>query len=97
VRWRAESDELIVGAWAVAPETPELHITIAPDGAVRCYRAERWRNAKVGYVPFGADVAAERTFDGLTIPSRLTAGWGHGTAEWAPFFVAEVTGLERLD
>ena len=59
---------------------------------MRSYRAERWRNGKAGYVPFGADVHAERSFGGVTIPSRLTAGWGHGTDRWSPFFEAEVTG-----
>jgi len=91
VSWRAESDELIVARWHVPPERPELRIRIAPDGAVRCLSAPRWRDAQHGYVPFGADVDAERTFDGITIPSRLTAGWGHGTPEWAPFFEAEAT------
>jgi len=93
VRWRAESDDVIVATWAVPPEDPEVRITIAADGAVRSYRAQRWRSGEAGYVPFGAEVHAERTFGGLTVPSRLTAGWGHGTPAWAPFFEAEVTRL----
>ena len=91
VDWRAESDELIVARWSVAPERPELRITVGPDGAVRSYRALRWRSAKEGYVPFGADVHAERTFGAFTIPGRLTAGWGHGTGTWSPFFRCGVT------
>jgi len=90
VTWRAESDELVVATWDVPPETPELRITIGPDGAVRSYRAQRWRSAKDGYVPFGADVHAERTFGDFTIPGRLTAGWGHGTDAWSPSFRCEV-------
>jgi hypothetical protein len=97
VRWRAESDELVVASWEVPPERPELHIRVDPDGAVGSWRAMRWRDRKRGYVPFGADVEAERTFGDLTIPSRLTAGWGHGTERWAPFFRCEVTGLEPVD
>jgi hypothetical protein len=96
VTWRAESDELLVASWPVPPETPEVHIAIDPDGAVRSYRAQRW-HGKDGYVPFGADVHAERTFGGVTVPSRLTAGWWHGTDRWAPFFEAEVTGLALVD
>ena len=91
VSWRAESDELLVATWDVPPERPELRIVIAPDGAVRSYSAPRWRDAKLGYLPFGAEIRFERTFDGSTIPSRLTAGWSHGTPRWAPFFEAEVT------
>jgi hypothetical protein len=96
VSWRAESDDVIVGSWDVPPERPELHLTIDGDGRVRFYRAQRWRSAKEGYQPFGADVHEERTFGGLTIPSRMTAGWGHGTDEWAPFFRCQVTSLDVL-
>ena len=96
VRWRAESEELIVASWDVPPERPELRIAIAPNGAVRSYSAQRWRNAKREYLPFGADVHAERTFGGVTIPSRVTAGWGHGTEKWTPFFNCEVTAVELI-
>ena len=47
-------------------------------------------------MPFGADVEAERRFGAVTIPSRLTAGWWHGTDTWAPFFRCEVTAAEPL-
>lgn len=73
VEWRAEADDLIVARWDVPPERPELRISIAPDGAVTSYRAQRWRDSKSGYVPFGSDVHAEHTFDKATIPSRITA------------------------
>jgi hypothetical protein len=91
VSWHAKADDLVVAAWDVGPERPELRIHLAPDGAVRSYSALRWRDAKHGYLPFGADVHADREFNGITPPSRLTAGWGHGTPQWAPFFEAEVT------
>lgn len=97
VSWRAESDDVIVATWDVPPEQPELHISIGPDGAVTSYRAQRWRDGKSGYVPFGAEVHAERTFDGATIPSRITAGWGHGTPGWAPFFRGEVVAVDAID
>ena len=97
VGWRAESDELIVATWDVPPEKPELRISVAPDGAVRSYSAQRWRDRMSGYLPFGADVQAERTITGVTIPSRITAGWGHGTPAWAPFFTGEVIAVEHID
>jgi hypothetical protein len=83
-----------VASWDVPPEHPELHIRIGPEGEVRSYSALRWRSTRDGYVPFGADVQAEARFGGVTIPSHLTAGWGHGTADWSPFFRAEVTAAE---
>lgn len=97
VAWTAESDDVIAAAWDVGPERPTLHIRIGPDGAVRSWRAARWRDRRSGYLPFGADVHAERRFGALTVPSRLTAGWGHGTERWAPFFRCEVTALELVD
>ena len=97
VEWRAEADDLIVATWDVPPEQPELHISIGPDGAVTSYRALRWRDRKSGYVPFGAEAHAERTFAGATIPSLITAGWGQGAPGWAPFFTGEVTTVERID
>jgi hypothetical protein len=84
-------------ASATAQAASGAHIGIDAVGAVRWYRAERWRNGKAGYLPFGADVQDERTFDGLTIPGVLEAGWGHGTGEFSPFFRCEVTALEPID
>jgi hypothetical protein len=96
VRWRAESPTAIVASLDVPPEQPEVHLTLSSEGAVRSVRGRRWRDAKRGYEPFGADVEAEATFHGLTIPGRLTAGWGHGTDAWSPFFECEVTALELV-
>ena len=93
VEWRAEADDLIVATWDVPPERPELHISIRPDGAVTSYWAQRWHDRKSGYLPFGADVHAERTVNGTNIPSRVTAGWGYGTSSWAPFFRGEIVAL----
>ena len=97
VSWRAEAHDLIVASWEVPPERPEVHIRIGPEGQVRSYSAERWRSTNDGYVAFGVDVLAEAGFGPVTIPSRLTAGWGHGTPTWSPFFKAEVTAAELLD
>ena len=94
VDWRAESDDHIVASFDVPPERPEVHIRIGPDGAVRSHSGLRWHGAKEGYAPFGAEVHAERTFGPVTIPSRFTAGWGYGTADWAPFFEGEIVSLE---
>ena len=96
IEWRAAAEDLIVASWDVPPEKLELHISIGPDGAVTSYRAQRWRDRKSGYVPFGADVHAERAFDGATIPSRISAGWGHGTPSWAPFFKGEIAAVAPI-
>ena len=57
---------------------------------MRSYTTRRWRDRKPGYLPFGADVNAESNLADVTTPSRITAGWGHGTPKWEPFFKGEV-------
>jgi hypothetical protein len=96
VEWRAESDELVVAAWPVAPERPEVRLHIDRDGAVKSAVAQRWGNAgqkEFGYIPCGCEVHAERRFGEVVVPSRVTVGWWFGTPRYAPFFRAEITGL----
>lgn len=90
VTWRAESDEVIVAAWEVPPERPEVHLRIDAHGAVRSAWALRWRG-EAGYVPCGCEVHAERRWGDLVVPSRLTVGWGFGTPAYELFFSAHVT------
>jgi hypothetical protein len=96
VSWRAESDHVVVATFDVPPERPEIRFELGPEGGVRSQSAMRWQGAKTGYVPFGVDVQAEGTFDGVTIPSRVLGGWGHGTPRWTPSFDGEVYGFEPL-
>ena len=89
VRWRAESDEVIVASWELPPERPEVRVRIGPDGAVRAVSAERWdRKATPDfrYIPCGGDILAERRFGDFTVPSRAEVSWWYGTARCAPFF-----------
>jgi hypothetical protein len=83
VEWRAESADHIVATWALPPERPEVHVRLAPDGAVHGVVARRWR--KGGYADCGATVHAEEAFGDLTIPSRFAVGWDD-----KPFFRAEI-------
>jgi hypothetical protein len=99
VAWRADGDDAIVVALEIPPERPEVRIEIDGRGAVRSVRALRWGNAgqdAFGYIPFGGHVRAERTFGGLTVPSRLSVGWWFGTPRYEPFFEAEITGLAQV-
>ncbi|MEA2156079.1 MAG: hypothetical protein QOE11_2219, partial [Solirubrobacteraceae bacterium] len=93
VSWRAESDELIVARFAVAPEQAELRLRIDDAGAVRSVCVMRWgRSGRsgFGYAPFGGDVHAERRFGSLLLPSDITVGWGYGTPRYRPFFEATI-------
>ena len=96
VTWRAEADDLIVAAWDVPPERPELRLRIAPDGGVREASALRWGNAgrkQFGYIPCGSEVRAERRFGDVVVPSEVTVGWWFGTPEYEPFFTARIDDL----
>lgn len=94
VTWTAESDQLIAATRDVPPERPQLNLTIDSSGALVSCHGQRFRDAKHGYLPFGAIVDQERTFNGTTIPSKLAVGWGFSSDDWQPFFECEVTGYE---
>jgi hypothetical protein len=99
VEWRAESDELVVAAWPVAPERPEVRLHVDREGAVKSAVAQRWGNAgqkEFGYIPCGCEVHAERRFGEVVVPSRVTVGWWFGTPRYAPFFRAEITDRAQL-
>ena len=46
--------------------------------------------------PGVGDSHFRRTVAGAAIPSRVTAGWGHGTPSWAPFFRGEIVAGELI-
>lgn len=93
VRWRAEGEDHIVVTVDVPPERPDVHLRIGADGAIRSVRLQRWGNVgrpDYGYIPFGAEVASERRFGDVVIPSRVSVGWWFGTPRYAPFFEATI-------
>lgn len=95
VIWRDEDDRVSVASWDFHGERMAVRFEIAPDGALRSASLARWgdRGGKGWRLqPFGALLEEERAFDGVTIPSRLRAGWGFGTADWdeGEFFRARV-------
>jgi len=91
VSWRAESEEHVLATLSVPPERPEVHLRIDAYGRVRSVWLERWGNvgrSGYGYIPFGGEIAEERRFGEVVIPSRVTVGWWFGTPRYAPFFEA---------
>jgi hypothetical protein len=79
-----------------ADERAELHV--GPDGRLLDVSLQRWGNpsgAPYGRHPFGVAIEAEETFEGVTIGSRLRAGWFWGTDRQndGEFFRAEITGV----
>lgn len=96
VSWRAESDERIVAAFEVPPESVELTLEIGQAGELKSVVLPRWSNAgreDWGYVPCGVTPHAERDFGHLVVPSELTVEWWFGTPRSRPYFKARVNEL----
>ena len=93
VSWRAEGDHVIVARVLVEPEAPDVNLRIDDSGAVRSVSLMRWGNVGrqgFGYIPFGGDIAAERRFEGVALPTEVTVGWWYGTPRYEPFFEARI-------
>jgi len=94
--WRlGDAPDTAVATWQIGAESIDVALHVAPDGRLLDVLLQRWSDAggAFGYVPFGVACEQERTFDGVTIPSDIRAGWWWGTdreAEGA-FFRAEIT------
>lgn len=91
--WAVEREDVIVARFAVPPEQAEVRLTVDGTGALRRVEVRRWGNVGrrgYGYIPFGGDIHAERTFGDLTLPSRVTVGWWYGTPRYTPFFDATI-------
>jgi hypothetical protein len=80
--WAAVDDAHATVSVPVGDRTIDVTVTVAPDGRLRAVQLQRWGtpdNAPLGAYPFGGDVDAETTFDGVTIPSAGRVGWWWGT------------------
>jgi hypothetical protein len=93
--WEALDDHRARVHLSVAGE--DVAITLEMDEQGRLLRSEfpRWngdpRNGPVGYLTFVSDgFEAERTFGGVTIPTRFRAGWRLGEPGAFPFFHATI-------
>jgi hypothetical protein len=96
--WRSGSDEdHAVGTWRIDEHEESAEFHVAPDGRLLGVLMQRWGNPggePFGRHPFGVTIEAEDSFDGVTIGSRLRAGWWWGTdrQDEGEFFRASITG-----
>lgn len=69
-------------------------MSLGHDGELVELTLLRWsdltEDGTYGWVPFAARVTAHRTFNGITIPSTITATWAAGTEREFDFFHASV-------
>jgi len=75
-------------------EEVEARLRIGPAGELRELHIKRWSDltddSNYAWIPFAAQIAAERTFGDYTIPSEVQATWWAGTEREFAFFRATV-------
>ncbi len=89
-------DDRAVAGWRIDGQEEHAEFRVDADGRLVEVVVQRWGNpsgAPFARYPFGVAIEAEETFDGVTIGSRLRAGWWWGTARRSEgeFFRAEIT------
>jgi hypothetical protein len=92
-------DDHTVATWRIDDQDESAEFSVGADGRLLGVLMQRWGNPDgktFGRYPFGVEIEAERTFAGVTIGSRLRAGWWWGTDRQAEgeFFRATITGAE---
>jgi hypothetical protein len=95
VAWRDEDDDRAGARLEIDGEPYEVHLDLDPSGQLLAASIDRWGDPGGGewrLLPFGALFEEERTFDGVTIPSRGRVGWWLGTERWpeGEFFHFEI-------
>ena len=101
IRWKAIDDNTIQASFQIDGEPVTLTLVIDANGKVLQVCLPRWGDVYDGlrlrtedktwtYIPFGGIFQAERTFEGMTIPSRISAGWWFGTERYVESFVSEI-------
>lgn len=74
-----------------------VDLTVDDDGRPLEVIFRRWTNANPDKVfrmqPFGGFLSGHRSFGGFRLPTHVEAGNQFGTADYFPFFIADVTGV----
>lgn len=88
VQWQPASDAHDADVFVRAHgELTQIHLGLGDDGALRSLALQRWGDVDTGafhYETFGGTCEAERTFDGITLPTRYRLGWYFGTERFEP-------------
>jgi hypothetical protein len=94
VTWTVIDNQTARAMLTIHGESIPLTLTVARDGSLQSVAMDRWGNLTVDghddLIPFGADVLAERTFGGYTVPSDLKVSWWRRTDRAFEFFGGEI-------
>lgn len=94
VAWEALGGDRVRFTLTVDDDPIPVTLRTGPDGALREVTLDRWGDTEgppARPIPYGFRVEEERTFDGVTIPTRLTGGWHFGTDRFDPASAATFT------
>ncbi|WP_036477892.1 DUF6544 family protein [Myxosarcina sp. GI1] len=94
VAWQAIADNIIQANFKIDNEPINLTLTIASDGSLLKLSLPRWgdktEDSNWQYITFGGETREEKTFDGYTIPAKISAGWWFGTDKYWEFFQSSI-------
>jgi hypothetical protein len=102
VTWSAADDHHLTAHARIDAVEIEVHYLLDDAGRLQSVVFDRWGDpdgtGTWGLHPFGGEVTASATFDGLTIPSSGRFGWYFGTNRWdqGEFFSYQITELQLL-
>ncbi|MEH2041211.1 DUF6544 family protein [Nostoc sp.] len=86
--WEAIDDEHAKVTVSVDGTPVTITLTIDAEGRLQESVSLRWgaktEDGSFAYFPYGIKVEEEKTFDGYTIPSRLSAAWCYGDVDREP-------------
>jgi hypothetical protein len=100
VRWSAHDDTHITAHHRLGDTPIAVHCTLDPEAQIKSFVFDRWGDpdstGRWAWHPFGGEITGQRTFSGLTIPSKGRLGWHFGTDRWpaGEFFRYEITKLQ---
>ena len=94
VAWQAIDRNNIQASFEIDNEPITLNLSIDNEGRLLNLSIPRWADATEDknwqYIPFGGEIAAEQTFGGYTVPSKMDAGYWFGTDKYWTFFQATI-------
>lgn len=94
VAWQALSNNTIQAGFEIDNEPITLTLNIDRNGKLLSISLPRWSDSTEErnwqYIPFGAEIQAEATFDGYTVPTQMNAGYWFDTDRYSAFFQATI-------
>jgi Family of unknown function (DUF6544) len=84
--WQQVGDRQVMTQVRIGPATVPVTLTLRSDGSLEAVTLLRWGRPDkrpYGLHVFGAQIEEEGTFEGFTIPTRVSAGWWLGTDRWS--------------